>query len=67
MASSTADTSAPDSWDSIEDPGPGEELKGLKLNVNACPFVPNVNAPCFVPSFVKAQPQPGKLSNVFVF
>ncbi|XP_031562231.1 eukaryotic peptide chain release factor GTP-binding subunit ERF3A-like [Actinia tenebrosa] len=57
MASSTQDSSAPDSWDSIEDPGPGEDpstqLKGL--NINATPFVPNVNAPVFVPSFLKSQ------------
>lgn len=66
MASSTQDSSAPDSWDSIEDPGPGEDLSTqLKgLNVNASPFVPNVNAPVFVPSFMKTPQQQGKLNNL---
>ncbi|RMX52686.1 hypothetical protein pdam_00004235 [Pocillopora damicornis] len=56
-----SDANAPDSWDSLDDPGPGEMSEGTSdlsaqlhsLNVNAKPFVPNVNAPAFVPSFLK--------------
>ena len=56
----------PDSWDSIEDPGPEGNVEELSsnlshLNVNARPFVPNVNAPAFVPSFlVKKTESKGK-------
>lgn len=61
MSNSNSNANLPDSWDSMEDPGPGEEnittqLKGL--NVNATPFVPNVFAAAFVP---KSQQQPGKI------
>lgn len=47
---------APDSWELEED---AEAAAGLPtafaaLNVNAKPFVPNVNAPVFVPSFLQA-------------
>ena len=50
---------APDSRDSLDDPGPGDTSEGASdlteklhsLNVNAKPFVPNVNAPVFVPPF----------------
>lgn len=56
-----SDANAPDSWDSLDDPGPGEMSERTSdlsaqlhsLNVNAKPFVPNVNAPAFVPSFMK--------------
>ena len=45
----------PDSWDAIDDSSPdtSENLSaGIQsLNVNAKPFIPNVNAPVFVPSF----------------
>lgn len=58
-----SDANAPDSWDSLDDPGPGDTSEGASdlteklhsLNVNAKPFVPNVNAPVFVPSFLKTQ------------
>lgn len=63
---------APDSWDSLDDPGPGGDTKqlatsltALKLNANAKPFVPNVNAPTFVPSFMKTEPS-GKLPLAYV-
>ena len=53
---------APDSWESIDqsgsDDGIGKSLSGL--NVSAKPFVPNVNAAEFVPSFLKSQPEPQK-------
>lgn len=59
MDLANSDASAPDSWDSLDDPGPGETSdlneKLNSLNVNAKPFVPNVNAPAFVPSFMKSQ------------
>uniref|UniRef100_A0A3P9HAA3 G1 to S phase transition 1 n=1 Tax=Oryzias latipes TaxID=8090 RepID=A0A3P9HAA3_ORYLA len=49
---------APDSWELEEDgeaPAPAAELQTAfaGLNVNAKPFVPNVNAPEFVPSFLQ--------------
>ncbi|XP_078347678.1 eukaryotic peptide chain release factor GTP-binding subunit ERF3A-like isoform X2 [Oculina patagonica] len=61
MDPSNSDANAPDSWDSLDDPGPGEtnadtsdlDARLHSLNVNAKPFVPNVNAPAFVPSFLK--------------
>lgn len=47
-----------DNWDEQDDPGPGDAAQSTnlssqfsKLNVNAKPFIPNVNAPEFVPSF----------------
>lgn len=57
----------PDSWDSIEDPGPGGNVEEISsnlssLNVNAKPFVPNVNAPAFVPSFLKNVANEGELN-----
>ncbi|XP_032357403.1 eukaryotic peptide chain release factor GTP-binding subunit ERF3A isoform X1 [Etheostoma spectabile] len=50
---------APDSWELEEDaeaPAAAAELPTAfaALNVNAKPFVPNVNAPVFVPSFLQA-------------
>jgi len=68
MDLANSDASAPDSWDSLDDPGPGdtsEEARDLSerlhsLNVHAKPFVPNVNAPAFVPSFMKAPAADGK-------
>ena len=62
-----SDASAPDSWDSLDDPGPVEisgEAKNVNeqlqsLNINAKPFVPNVNAPAFVPSFLRNQATEG--------
>lgn len=62
-------TGAPDSWESIDnsenDAGVAKSLSGL--NVGAKPFVPNVNAAVFVPSFAKAPPQsaPGKLYFIY--
>ncbi|XP_026171160.1 eukaryotic peptide chain release factor GTP-binding subunit ERF3A isoform X1 [Mastacembelus armatus] len=49
---------APDSWEQEEDgeaPAAAAELPSAfaALNVNAKPFVPNVNAPVFVPSFLQ--------------
>lgn len=49
---------APDSWELEEDaaaPGapPGLSATFAALNVNAKPFVPNVNAAVFVPSFLQ--------------
>lgn len=49
---------APDSWEQeeyAEAPAPSAELPAAfaALNVNAKPFVPNVNAPVFVPSFLQ--------------
>lgn len=48
--------SAPDSWELEEDAEAPAAAAGLPtafeaLNVNAKPFVPNVNAPVFVPGF----------------
>ena len=68
MDLANSDAGAPDSWDSLDDPGPGdtsEEARDLSerlhsLNVHAKPFVPNVNAPAFVPSFLKAPAADGK-------
>uniref|UniRef100_A0A672GDV0 G1 to S phase transition 1 n=1 Tax=Salarias fasciatus TaxID=181472 RepID=A0A672GDV0_SALFA len=56
--SSSGDT-APDSWELEEDAEAPAAAAGLPaafaaLNVNAKPFVPNVNAPVFVPSFLQA-------------
>ncbi|XP_020500480.1 eukaryotic peptide chain release factor GTP-binding subunit ERF3A isoform X2 [Labrus bergylta] len=50
---------APDSWELEEDAEAPATAAGLQnafaaLNVNAKPFVPNVNAPVFVPSFLQA-------------
>lgn len=53
---------APDSWELEEEEdaeAPAVAAAGLPgafaaLNVNAKPFVPNVNAPVFVPSFLQA-------------
>jgi len=51
---------APDSWELEEDAeAPTAATAELPsafsaLNVNARPFVPNVNAPAFVPSFLQA-------------
>lgn len=68
MDPSSSDANAPDSWDSLDDPGPGEtnadtsdlSARLHSLNVNAKPFVPNVNAPAFVPSFLKPAAPNGK-------
>ena len=48
-------SNAPDSWEAIDDQSSGVSTDLAKLNVNAKPFVPNVNAPAFVPSFMKTQ------------
>lgn len=50
---------APDSWELEEDAEAPAAAAALPtafaaLNVNAKPFVPNVNAPVFVPSFLQA-------------
>lgn len=50
---------APDSWELEEDaeaPGAAAELQTAfaALNVNAKPFVPNPNAPVFVPNLLQA-------------
>lgn len=50
---------APDSWELEEDteaPSAAAELPTAfaALNVNAKPFVPNPNAPVFVPTFLQA-------------
>ena len=54
----------PDSWDAIDDSNAesSESLStGLQsLNVNAKPFIPNVNAPVFVPSFGQKTSANGK-------
>lgn len=63
MDLTNTDGNAPDSWDALDDPGPGDmsgdgsdlSNKLQSLNVNATPFVPNVNAQPFVPSFMKNQ------------
>uniref|UniRef100_A0A8C5QK72 G1 to S phase transition 1 n=1 Tax=Leptobrachium leishanense TaxID=445787 RepID=A0A8C5QK72_9ANUR len=49
-----ANDSAPDSWDQAEIDAPEAQLNSAlaKLNVNAKPFVPNVHAAEFVPSFL---------------
>lgn len=52
---------APDSWELEEDaeaPSAAAELPTAfaALNVNAKPFVPNPNAPVFVPTFLQAGP-----------
>ena len=64
-----SDANAPDSWDSLDDPGPGDTSEGASdltenlhsLNMNTKPFVPDVNAPVFVPSFLKTQAADGKI------
>lgn len=68
MDPSNSDANAPDSWDSLDDPGPGETGEDASdlnerlhsLNINAKPFVPNVNAPAFVPSFLQPATANGK-------
>lgn len=50
---------APESWELEEDAEAPAAAAGLHtafaaLNVNAKPFVPNVNAPVFVPSFLQS-------------
>ena len=68
MDPNNSDANAPDSWDSLDDPGPGETSEDTRdlnarlhsLNVNAKPFIPNVNAPAFVPSFLKTAASNGK-------
>ena len=68
MDPNNSDANAPDSWDSLDDPGPGETNEDTSdlnarlhsLNVNAKPFIPNVNAPAFVPSFLKTAASDGK-------
>lgn len=68
MDPANSEANAPDSWDSLDDPGPGETGEDTSdltarlhsLNVNAKPFVPNVNAPAFVPSFLKSAASNGK-------
>ena len=58
------DNTTPDSWETVAD----ASLNMSRLNVNAAIFVPNVNAPEFVPSFLKeSQPvAPGKkLAEIF--
>ena len=60
---------APDSRDSLDDPGPRDTSEGASdltenlhsLNVNTKPFVLNVNAPVFVPLFLKTQAANGKI------
>lgn len=52
---------APDSWELEEDAEAPTDAAGLQtafaaLNVDAKPFVPNVNAPVFVPSFLQSSP-----------
>lgn len=67
MNQDNSDASAPDSWDSLDDPDPVEISGGARdvneqlrsLNINAKPFVPNVNAPTFVPSFLRNQATEG--------
>ncbi|PIK57422.1 putative eukaryotic peptide chain release factor GTP-binding subunit ERF3A [Apostichopus japonicus] len=56
-----------DSWDQQDDPGPGDAAENSSmssqfsnLNVNAKPFIPNVHAPEFVPSFT---PKPAEADN----
>jgi len=48
----------PDHWDDPDQSAAGNDLgsKMSKLNVNAASFVPNVNAPAFVPSFLQQPP-----------
>ena len=68
MDPNNSDANAPDSWDSLDDPGPGETNEDTSdlnarlhsLNVNAKPFIPNVNAPAFVPSFLKTAASDGR-------
>ena len=63
MDANKTETPELDSWDQQDDPGPGdpsqtEEIDDQfsRLNVNAKPFVPNVNAAEFVPSFGNFKP-----------
>jgi len=56
--------SAPDSWELEEDAEAPAAPGGLSaafaaLNVNAKPFVPNVNAAVFVPSFLQGPAEEG--------
>lgn len=59
---------APDSWELEEDaeaPTAAAELPTAfaALNVNAKPFVPNINAPVFVPSFLQTSAAETPLSD----
>ncbi len=48
-------SAAPDSWEAVDQSDGSSGLPKLSgLNVSAKPFVPNVNAPVFVPSFAIA-------------
>lgn len=52
---------APDSWELEEDAEASATSATLPcafaaLNVNAKPFVPNLNAPVFVPTFLQSSP-----------
>ena len=69
MDSNKNETAELDSWDQQDDPGPGDPDQSTEiddqfghLNVNAKPFVPNVNAPAFVPTFGNFTP-PAAASN----
>ena len=48
--------SAPDSWDQNN----GGATSFSNLSINAKPFVPNVNAPVFVPTFAQKSPAEDK-------
>ncbi|XP_030840086.1 eukaryotic peptide chain release factor GTP-binding subunit ERF3A [Strongylocentrotus purpuratus] len=54
MAADPHESSGLDNWDDIEDPGPGLANQFSSLNVAAKPFIPNMNAPAFVPSYGNA-------------
>lgn len=54
MAADPHESLGPDNWDDIEDPGPGLANQFSSLNVAAKPFIPNMNAPAFVPSYGNA-------------
>ena len=63
MDSNKTEPAELDSWDQQDDPGPGDSSQTTEiddqfshLNVNAKPFVPNVNAPEFVPTFGNFNP-----------
>ncbi|XP_071493313.1 eukaryotic peptide chain release factor GTP-binding subunit ERF3A-like [Diadema antillarum] len=58
METEQCESSGLDNWEDQEDPGPGDHYPTTELssqfstlNVEAKPFIPNVNAPAFVPSY----------------
>ncbi|XP_041474160.1 eukaryotic peptide chain release factor GTP-binding subunit ERF3A-like isoform X2 [Lytechinus variegatus] len=58
METDSHESSVLENWADQEDPGPGLSNQFSTLNVGAKPFVPNVNAPAFVPGSYASNTQP---------